>query len=248
MVRPFIVLFSEQVNGFFRQPDNKSIFILAGNANFVAMQLNMKVAHGDKFMSFVQSLCPPVYYISIGWSFFCFFASESSLSYLLDQQNVRMIIKELPVVIETPKGSSEKYDFDPSSRFFVLSKILPAGMVFPYDFGFILGTRGADGDPLDVMVISEFKSFPGCLIKCRLLGAIKAEQRERDGTILRNDRYIAVPVVSKAFKGVDAVSAQTIREIEHFFVSYNEQEGKQFTPLGYIEAAPAYEQIKFPDK
>lgn len=159
-----------------------------------------------------------------------------------------MIIKELPVVIETPKGSSEKYDFDPASRFFVLSKILPAGMVFPYDFGFILGTKGADGDPLDVMVISEFKSFPGCLIKCRLLGAIKAEQKERDGTVVRNDRYIAVPVVSKAFKGVDAIAAQTIREIEHFFISYNEQEGKQFTPLGYIEAAPAYEQIKFPDK
>ncbi len=159
-----------------------------------------------------------------------------------------MIIKELPVVIETPKGSSEKYDYDPVSRFFVLNKILPAGMVFPYDFGFILGTRGADGDPLDVMVISEFKSFPGCLIKCRLLGAIKAEQKERDGTIVRNDRYIAVPVVSKTFKGVDAVASQTIREIEHFFISYNEQEGKQFTPLGYIEAAPAYEQIKFPEK
>jgi inorganic pyrophosphatase len=166
----------------------------------------------------------------------------------LDQQKVRMIIKELPVVIETPKGSSEKYDFDPASRFFVLNKILPAGMVFPYDFGFIMGTRGTDGDPLDVMVISEFKSFPGCLIKCRLLGAIKAEQKEKDGTVFRNDRYIAVPAASRAFKGVDAVSSQTIREIEHFFISYNEQEGKQFTPLGYIEAAPAYEQIKFPEK
>ena len=159
-----------------------------------------------------------------------------------------MIIKELPVVIETPKGSSEKYDYDPVSRFFVLNKILPAGMVFPYDFGFILGTKGEDGDPLDVLVISEFKSFPGCLIKCRLLGAIKAQQKEKDGSIIRNDRYIAVPVMSKAYKGIDAISSLAIRELEHFFVTYNEAEGKEFVPLGYIEAAPAYEQIKFPEK
>jgi inorganic pyrophosphatase len=159
-----------------------------------------------------------------------------------------MIIKELPVVIETPRGSSEKYDFDPISKFFVLNKILPAGMVFPYDFGFILGTKGEDGDPLDALVISEFKSFPGCLIKCRLLGAIKAQQREKDGTVVRNDRYIAVPVMSKAYKGVDAISAQAIKELEHFFISYNELEGKEFIPQGYIEAAPAYEQIKFPEK
>ncbi|PSL48349.1 inorganic pyrophosphatase [Chitinophaga niastensis] len=159
-----------------------------------------------------------------------------------------MIIKELPVVIETPKGSSEKYDFDPASRFFVLSKILPAGMIFPYDFGFILGSKGEDGDPLDVLVISEFRSFPGCLIKCRLLGAIRAEQKERDGKTARNDRYIAIPLASKAYKDVDAVSLQMIKELEHFFIAYHEQDGKQFTPLGFMEAAPAYEQIKFPDK
>ncbi|RFS20198.1 inorganic diphosphatase [Chitinophaga silvatica] len=159
-----------------------------------------------------------------------------------------MIIKELPVVIETPKGSSEKYDFDPISKFFALSKTLPSGMVFPYDFGFILGTRGEDGDPLEVMVISEFKTFPGCMIKCRLLGAIKAQQKEKDGVTSRNDRYIAVPVQSKIYKGIDAISSQLIRELEQFFISYNEAEGREFIPLGYMEAAPAYEQIKFPEK
>lgn len=163
-------------------------------------------------------------------------------------KNVRMIIKELPVVIETPKGSSEKYDFDPVSRFFVLSKTLPAGMVFPHDTGFILGSSGTDGSPIEVLVISEFRTFSGCLIKCRLLGAIKAEQTEKDGTVIRNNRYIAVPVLSKAFKGIDAVSSQMIREIENFFISYHAHDGKTFTPAGYMEAAPAYEQIKFLDK
>lgn len=156
-----------------------------------------------------------------------------------------MIIKELQVVIETPKGSSEKYDFDPVSRFFMLSKTLPAGMMFPFDFGFIPGTRGEDGDPLDVMVLSEFRTFPGCMMKCRLIGAIKATQRERDGKQVRNDRYIAVPFASKVYKEIDVVPDKLIRELESFFTSYNEQEGKQFKSLGYLDAAPAYEQIKF---
>jgi inorganic pyrophosphatase len=63
------------------------------------------------------------------------------------------------VVIETPKGSAQKYDYDPDTHFFKLKKILPSGMVFPYDFGFVPDTRGEDGDPLGVIVISEFHSF-----------------------------------------------------------------------------------------
>ncbi len=79
-------------------------------------------------------------------------------------------------VIETPKGNAEKYNYDPKTKFFKLKKILPTGMVFPYDFGFIPGTEGEDGDPLDIIVISEFESFPGCMVECRIIGAIIAEQ------------------------------------------------------------------------
>lgn len=67
----------------------------------------------------------------------------------------------IEIVVETPKGSAQKYDYDPKSRFFKMSKILPSGMVFPYDFGFVPDTKGEDGDPLDMIVISEFNSFPG---------------------------------------------------------------------------------------
>ncbi|WP_212003559.1 inorganic diphosphatase [Chitinophaga sp. HK235] len=156
-----------------------------------------------------------------------------------------MIIKELQVVIETPRGSSEKFDFDPVSRFFVLSKALPAGMVFPFDFGFIPGTRGEDGGPLDILVLSEFKTFSGCMLKCRLIGAVKGIQREADGTQIRNDRYIAVPFVSTVYKEVDVMPDKLIRELEIFLVAYHQLEGKQFRPMGYLDAAPAYEQIKF---
>ncbi|WP_431209985.1 inorganic diphosphatase [Puia sp. P3] len=90
-------------------------------------------------------------------------------------------MSNINVVIETPKGSAQKYDFEPGERFFKLKKILPSGMVFPYDFGFIPNTEGEDGDPLDVIVISEFHSLPGIMMKCRVLGGICAEQSDGKG-------------------------------------------------------------------
>src|ERR1700753_2946474 len=104
-------------------------------------------------------------------------------------------MKEIYAVIETPKGSAQKYDYDKKTGFFILKKILPAGMVFPYDFGFIPDTKGEDGDPLDIMVFSEYCSFPGCMVKCRIIGGLMAEQSKEPGSQnkIRNDRFFAVP-------------------------------------------------------
>src|SRR4051812_11882412 len=101
-------------------------------------------------------------------------------------------MKTVTVVVETPKGSAQKYTYDPEKRWFELSKIMPAGMVFPFDFGFIPDTKGEDGDPLDIIVISELTSFPGCVMRCRVIGAIEANQTEEDKTV-RNDRFLAIP-------------------------------------------------------
>jgi inorganic pyrophosphatase len=139
------------------------------------------------------------------------------------------------VVIETPKGSAQKYDYDPESHFFRMSKILPSGMVFPYDFGFIPKTKGEDGDPLDVIVISEFNSFPGIMIKCRIIGGIKAEQSEKKGKkVIRNDRFLAVPKCSNIFEKVASMHDLPDRimdQLEEFFVDYNKLEGKKFKAL-----------------
>jgi inorganic pyrophosphatase len=139
------------------------------------------------------------------------------------------------VVIETPKGSAQKYDYDPESHFFKMSKILPSGMVFPYDFGFIPKTKGEDGDPLDVIVISEFNSFPGIMIKCRIIGGIKAEQSEKKGKkIVRNDRFLAIPKCSNIFQKVQRMHDlpdQIMDQLEEFFVDYNKLEGKKFKAL-----------------
>src|ERR1700743_1350286 len=114
----------------------------------------------------------------------------------------------IDVVIETPKGSAQKYDYVPKTPFFKLSKILPSGMVFPYDFGFIPKTKGEDGDPLDVIVISEFNSFPGVIIKCRIIGGIKAEQStDKDKKkMIRNDRFLAIPKCSNIFQKIEKMA------------------------------------------
>src|ERR1700743_868113 len=104
-------------------------------------------------------------------------------------------LKTVIAMIESPKGTNQKFEFDPVQQRFRLSKILPAGLMFPFDFGMIPGTNGEDGDPLDMIVLDENGTFPGCLVECRLIGALQAEQTERDGRTMRNDRFLGVPVV-----------------------------------------------------
>ena len=83
-------------------------------------------------------------------------------------------------IIETPKGSRNKYAFDPDQRIFELKKVPPAGMAFPYDFGFVPSTVAEDGDPVDVLVLMDEPAFPGCLLRCRLIGIIeRGEQVQR---------------------------------------------------------------------
>jgi inorganic pyrophosphatase len=154
----------------------------------------------------------------------------------------------IKVVIETPKGSAQKYDYDPETHFFEMKKILPSGMVFPYDFGFIPRTKGEDGDPLDVIVISEFNSFPGVMIKCRIIGGIKAEQSEnKRGKMIRNDRFLAIPKCSNIFQKVAAMSDlpdNIMNDLEEFFVDYNKLEGKKFKILSKMDPKEALRLIQ----
>ncbi|HEX8421942.1 MAG TPA: inorganic diphosphatase [Pyrinomonadaceae bacterium] len=141
----------------------------------------------------------------------------------------------LHVIIDTPRGSRNKFEYDEELGLFKLGGVLPAGAVFPFDFGFVPSTRGGDGDPLDVLVLLDEAAFVGCLVVARLLGVIEAEQTEEDGETVRNDRLIAVAEKARNHKEVRSLgqlSEQLLDEIEHFFVSYNEAKGKEFKPLG----------------
>jgi inorganic pyrophosphatase len=152
----------------------------------------------------------------------------------------------LNVIIETPKGSRNKYKYEPQLGIFTLSKVLPAGSTFPYDFGYIPSTKGEDGDPLDVLVLMDEEAFPGCLIAARLIGVIKAEQTA-DGSTVRNDRLIAVAASShdqSNIQSLDEINPRLLDEIEHFFVSYREMEGGQFQPQGRVGPRHAHRLVR----
>lgn len=155
-------------------------------------------------------------------------------------------MKTVTAIVETPKGSAQKYDYDKKNKWFELKKIMPAGMVFPFDFGFIPGTKGEDGDPLDIIIISELKSFPGCAMECRIIGGILAEQTEKKKTV-RNDRFLAIPVASQIFanvKSIEDLPKDVIEQLQSFFINYNEEEGKKFKPIKNVNAKDAYKLIK----
>ena len=141
---------------------------------------------------------------------------------------------ELNVIVDTPKWSRNKFKFDERHGLFKLGGVLPAGAVFPFDFGYTPSTLGEDGDPLDVLILMDEPAFVGCLVPSRLIGVIEAEQTEK-GETARNDRLIAVAADSRTHhhvRSLEAVSENLIAEIEHFFVSYNAIKGKEFKILG----------------
>ncbi|MBV9435002.1 MAG: inorganic diphosphatase [Acidobacteria bacterium] len=149
---------------------------------------------------------------------------------------LRPIDKEgqVQVIVETPRGSRNKYSFDPEQRMFRLKTVLPEGMSFPHNFGFIPSTRAEDGDPIDVLLMMDEPAFPGCVVHSRLIGVIEAEQWETDNSKERNDRLIAVSTASHTHSHVHSVNdlnPKLLKEVEQFFVNYNAQLGKKFKVL-----------------
>jgi inorganic pyrophosphatase len=137
-------------------------------------------------------------------------------------------------IIETPRGKRNKFDYDPALGLFVLGGLLPEGMVFPFDFGFVPGTVGGDGDPLDIIVLMDSPAHVGCLLDVRIIGVINAEQIE-DGQKETNDRLIGVAIHSydhEQMESIDELNKSFLSQLEEFFISYNKQRGKKFRIAG----------------
>jgi inorganic pyrophosphatase len=157
-------------------------------------------------------------------------ADPSLLSPMIEKDGEDVI----RVVIETPKGSRNKYALNPEERVFELKKVLPAGMAFPYDFGFVPSTRAEDGDPVDVLVLMDEPAFSGCVLKCRIIGIIEGEQGDKKKKV-RNDRVVAVEKDNHSFADIHQIGdlgKQFLRELEDFFVNYHELSGEQYSVLG----------------
>jgi len=137
-------------------------------------------------------------------------------------------------IVETPAGSHAKFAYDPESGLFQLGKLLPVGLAFPFDFGFIPSTLGGDGDPLDVLVLPEVQLPVGCLAKVKLIGVMEAEQRKGSKRARRNDRIIARLVESRMFPGVDDISQlgdSVVEELGVFFRTYKNARGQSYDVL-----------------
>jgi inorganic pyrophosphatase len=158
-----------------------------------------------------------------------------SSSTALDRLSLRNADSDYQVVIEAAQGSRNKLKYDPRRRVLELHHVLPLGVSFPYDFGFLPGTLGADGDPLDALVLMDESVQPGVLVPCRLVGVIEAEQTGKKGKTKRNDRFLLVATGSHRFrhcKDLDDIAADVLDEIERFFEFYNRQKGVDFRALG----------------
>jgi len=135
------------------------------------------------------------------------------------------------MIVEIPKNSGNKYEYDGKLGVFRLDRALYSPMHYPGDYGFIPGTRADDGDPLDVLALVEEPSFPGCLIEVRPVGILNMVDND-----LADHKIVAVPNRNPRYDEVhtmDQIFPHVRREIEHFFAIYKELEGKKTKMLGW---------------
>lgn len=145
------------------------------------------------------------------------------------------------VVVETPKGNRTKFAYETETGLFLAKKLLAMGFAFPFPFGFLPSTEAEDGDPLDVLLITDADLATGSLVRCRLLGGIAMEET-KDGNSFRNDRLLAVPLLlhqdRPPFELSDMPAAQ-LKEIEDFLVAYQAADGKRARIVDRLDKAAA---------
>ena len=153
---------------------------------------------------------------------------------------------DVRVVIETPRGSRAKFDYDPELEIFTLAKSLLVGLSYPHDWGFVPSTKAEDGDPLDIMVIHDAATSPGLVLACRVIGVLQIKEK-RKGRAERNDRLFAVPRRSHSERGLHDVSdlSKPIQEeLEKFFIATDELEDKKLQIIGWKGPKVAIKAIK----
>ncbi|MBV8637590.1 MAG: inorganic diphosphatase [Candidatus Eremiobacteraeota bacterium] len=149
-------------------------------------------------------------------------------------------------VIETPKNSRHKYALNNEYGIIAFHEVLPDSMEWPYDYGFIPQTIAPDGDPLDVLVITDDGLFSGCLIEVRLIGAVL---ETKDGT--KNHRIIGVPLpspgaprITDSMREPNDLPPAMLDEILRFLKTYSERQGHTIVQKGVVGAEEALKLVK----
>jgi len=141
------------------------------------------------------------------------------------------------VIVEIPKGSRNKYEWDAETQSMVLDRMLFTSMQYPADYGFIPNTLGNDGDTLDAMVFVGEPTFPGCRIKARVVGLFR--MRDEKG---EDEKILCVPLKDPQWSlvhDIDDLPGNLLNEIEHFFQVYKDLEGHKVSTDGYEDRAAA---------
>ena len=145
-------------------------------------------------------------------------------------------------IVEIPKGSRNKYEYDHEHDTIRLDRFLFSSVVYPTDYGFIPDTLSLDGDPLDVMVLVSEPTFPGCMIEVKPIGLFRMEDDQ--GV---DDKVLAVPLTDPGWntlETLDEVSDQLKNEIAHFFTVYKQLENKKVEVRGWFSREDAVKEIE----
>ena len=145
-------------------------------------------------------------------------------------------------VVEIPKGSRNKYEYDKDMEAFALDRVLYSPFHYPAEYGIIPKTLYDDGDPMDIMVLMDKPTFPGCVIETRPIGIMRMIDGDDN-----DDKILGVPVNDprcEDIKDISDVSSHLLDEIAHFFKEYKRLEGKTTEVLGWENAAKAFEAIE----
>lgn len=144
-------------------------------------------------------------------------------------------------LIEIPRGSRNKYEFDEATGRFYLDRVLYSSVHYPTDYGYIPETLAGDGDPLDVLVLVQEPTFPGCMIRARVLGGL--DMQDEKGS---DFKVLAVPVGDPRFAHLHRLSEigdHWLREIETFFATYKLLEPKQTEVLGWHDVEETLQMV-----
>lgn len=145
--------------------------------------------------------------------------------------------EEVTAVIEIPSGSRNKYELDKETGLLKLDRVLYSAVHYPSDYGFIPRTLHEDGDPLDVLVLLKEQTFPGCMIDVRPIGVLKMLDRGEP-----DDKILGVPLHDPAheeFFDIADIPQHLLREIEYFFTTYKDLEGKRVQAAGWEKSERA---------
>ena len=149
----------------------------------------------------------------------------------------KLLADSLPVIIEVPKGSKNKYELDKETGLLRLDRILYASVHYPGDYGFLPRTLGEDSDPLDVLVMTTEPTFPGCVIAVRPIGAFLMEDEKGS-----DEKILTVPIADpfrREIAELEDVPSHFLEEVRHFFSVYKDLEGKRVRTIGWEGRATA---------